>query len=61
MQFQKKTRAGSLGFTIKLLIKVFLILLLFLVIIILIDRIDFPSPTKIIKEIIPNEEIKIVK
>ena len=52
MQFQKKTRAGSLGFTIKLLIKVFLFLLLLLVIIVLIDRIDFPSPIKIIEKVI---------
>tara|TARA_B100000965_G_scaffold326714_1_gene289315 strand:+ start:8779 stop:8964 length:186 start_codon:yes stop_codon:yes gene_type:complete len=61
MQFQKKTRAGSLGFTIKLLIKVFLFLLLLLVIVVLIDRIDFPSPTKQIQKTIPNEKIKIVK
>ena len=61
MQFQKKTRAGNLGFTIKLLIKVFLFLLLLLSIIVLIDRIDFPSPTKKIQKKIPNEKIKIVK
>ena len=61
MQFEKKTRAGSLGFIIKLLIKLFLFLLLMLLVIVLIDRIDFPSPTKKIQKIIPNENIKILK
>ena len=61
MQFQKKTRAGNLGYAIKLLIKVFLVLLLILIAVILIERIDFPSPTKKIQKFIPNEKLKIVK
>tara|TARA_B100000029_G_scaffold173295_1_gene169792 strand:+ start:339 stop:524 length:186 start_codon:yes stop_codon:yes gene_type:complete len=61
MQFEKKTRTGSLRGIIKLLVKIILILLVLLVAIILIDRIDFPSPIKKIEKIIPNENFKIVK
>ncbi len=61
MQFEKKTRAGSTGFIIKLLIKVFLFFLLLLLVVVLVDRIEFPSPTKEIKKNIPNENFKIVK
>ena len=61
MQFEKKTRAGSMSGIAKLLIKVVLILLALLIAVILIDRIDFPSPIKKIEKIIPNENFKIVK
>ena len=61
MQFQKKTRFGNLGGIIKLLIKVFLILLVLFVGIILLDRIDFPSPIKKIEKVISNENFKSVK
>ena len=61
MQFEKKTRAGSTGFIIKLLIKVFLFFLLLLLAVVLIDRVEFPSPTKEIKQKITNENLKIVK
>ena len=61
MQFQKKTRFGNLGGIIKFLIKVSLILLVLFVGIILLDRIDFPSPIKKIEKIISNENFKTVK
>ena len=61
MQFEKKTRAGSLSAITKLLIKVFLIFFALFIMVILIDRIDFPSPIKKIEKIIPNENFKIVK
>ena len=61
MQFQKKTRFGSLGGIVKILIKVFLIFAVLFVGIILIDRIDFPSPIKKIEKVIPNENFKTVK
>jgi hypothetical protein len=61
MQFEKKTRAGNMSNIVKLLIKVVLIFLALLVAVILIDRIDFPSPIKKIEKIIPNENFKIVK
>jgi len=61
MQFEKKTRAGNMSNIVKLLIKVVLIFLALLVAVILIDRIDFPSPIKKIEKIIPNENFKIIK
>ena len=61
MQFEKKTRVGSIRAIIKLLIKIILICLVLLIAVILIDRIDFPSPTKKIEKVIPNENFKIVK
>ena len=61
MQFEKKTRAGSRSDIVKLLIKVVLIFLALLITVVLIDRIDFPSPIKKIEKVIPNENFKIVK
>ena len=61
MQFEKKTRIGSSKGIFGILIKVILVFILFAVVIILIDRINFPSPVKKIEKIIPNENFKIVK
>jgi len=61
MQFEKKKRLGSISTIIKLLIKIILICLILLIAVIFIDRIDFPSPTKKIEKVIPNENFKIVK
>ena len=41
--------------------KIILALLVLIVAIILIDRINFPSPVKKIEKVIPNENFKIVK
>ena len=61
MQFEKKTRAGSTSAVIKLLIKIILICLVLLLAVILIDRIDFPSPIKKIEKVISNENFEKVK
>ena len=61
MQFEKKTRTGNLSGIVKLLIKIILIFLVLLIAVILIDRIDFPSPIKKIEKIISNENFKIIK
>ena len=61
MQFQKKTRAGNLGVFGKVFIKIILILAALYVAVILVDKIDFPSPNKVIEKKIPNENFKIVK
>ena len=61
MQLQRKTSIGKLNGVIKILIKVCLVLLLVFISVILIDKIDFPSPNKKIEKIIPNEDLKIVK
>ena len=62
MQFQRrKSTFGKLNGVIKILIKVCLVLLLVFISVILVDKIDFPSPNKKIEKIIPNEDLKIVK
>jgi hypothetical protein len=58
MQFSKNTSTGiSKGF----LIKTILVLIIILGTVILLGKIDFPSPNKEIEKIIPNEKHKIVK
>ena len=45
----------------KFFIKIILILAVLYVAVILVDKIDFPSPNKVIEKKIPNENFKIVK
>ena len=61
MQFEKKTRIGNPKGIFGLLIKIILVLIALVIAIILIDRINFPSPIKKIEKVIPNENFKIVK
>ena len=61
MQFQKNTSISKSNSIIKLSIKVTLVFLLFFIVIVLFDKIDFPSPNKAIEKIIPNENLKVVK
>jgi|TARA_B100000929_G_scaffold57011_1_gene42669 hypothetical protein len=61
MQFEKKTRIGNSKGIFGILIKIILTILGLAVVIILIDRINFPSPVKKIEKIISNENYKIVK
>ena len=61
MQFQRNTSIGKYNSVIKFLIKIVLVLLLIFFVIILLNKIDFPSPNKEIKKTIPNENLKIVK
>ena len=61
MEFEKKTRIGNPKGIFGIMIKIILILLILAVSIILIDRINFPSPIKKIEKVIPNENFKIVK
>ena len=61
MQFQKNTSISKTNALTKITIKVFLVFLLFFIVIVLFDKIDFPSPNKAIEKIIPNENLKIVK
>tara|TARA_B110000027_G_scaffold115846_1_gene126267 strand:+ start:285 stop:461 length:177 start_codon:yes stop_codon:yes gene_type:complete len=58
MQFSKNTSTSrSRG----ILIKMVLILVIVVGAIIMLGKIDFPSPNKEIEKIIPNAKIKIVK
>ena len=61
MQFEKKTRIGSPKGIFGVLIKIILSVLVLAVIIILVDRINFPSPVKQIEKVIPNANYKIIK
>ena len=58
MQFSKNT---STGISKSFLIKMMLVLIIILGTVILLGKIDFPSPNKEIEKIIPNEKLKIVK
>jgi hypothetical protein len=61
MQFQKNTSISKSNVLIKIIIKVVFDFLLFFITIVLFDKVDFPSPNKVIEKIIPNENLKIVK
>ena len=60
MQFSKNTSNSRSGL-ISISIKVVLFLAIIIGGVIMLGRIDFPSPNKEIKKIIPNENLKIVK
>ena len=58
MQFSKNTSTGtSKGF----LIRIILVVIIIICVVILLGKIDFPSPNKEIEKIISNEKLKIVK
>tara|TARA_B100000965_G_scaffold329970_1_gene293577 strand:- start:28 stop:213 length:186 start_codon:yes stop_codon:yes gene_type:complete len=61
MQFQRNTSIDKSRSIIKVLIKVFLVFVLFGICIVLVDKIEFPSPYKKIEKIVPNENLKIIK
>ncbi len=61
MQFEKKTRIGSSKGILGILIKIILMFIILGIAIILIDRINFPSPIKKIEKVIPNDNFKIIK
>ena len=58
MQFSKNTSNGS---SKSLLIKIALALIIFIGVVVLLGKIEFPSPNKEIEKIILNEKLKIVK
>ena len=61
MEFEKKTRIGNPKGIFGIMIKIILLIFILAISIVLIDRINFPSPTKKIEKVIPNENFKIVK
>jgi large-conductance mechanosensitive channel len=61
MQFQKRTKSGSLGVFAKLIVKFVLVILVLFICVLLLDRIDFPSPNKKIEKVLPNENFKTIK
>ena len=61
MQFEKKTRIGSPKSIFGILVKIILAIFVIGIAVILIDKINFPSPIKNIEPIIKHENFKIVK
>ena len=61
MQFTKKTSSGKISTLGKLLTKVILVFILLFIGLLLISKINFPSPNKKIEKIIPNENFKTIK
>tara|TARA_B100000586_G_scaffold251794_1_gene211234 strand:- start:85 stop:270 length:186 start_codon:yes stop_codon:yes gene_type:complete len=61
MQLQRNTSISKSNALLRIIIKFVLVFLLFFIIIVLFDKIDFPSPNKAVEKIIPNENLKIVK
>ncbi len=60
MQFYKKTSIGKSNFLIKILIRLSIACFIFLILLMFIDRINFPAPNKKIEKIIPNENLKTI-
>ena len=60
MQIYKKTRSRTYSF-LSLVIKILIILVIFAGVIFLLNKINFPTPNKVIEKVIPNENFKIVK
>ena len=58
MQFSKNTSTGT---NRSLLIKTAFLFIIIIGAIVMLNKIDFPSPNKEIEKIIPNENIKIIK
>mgnify|MGYP006088453241 FL=1 len=61
MQFQKNTSLSRSRNSLSMIIKIVLAIFAFFIIIVLLNKIDFPSPNKKIEKNIPNENLKIVK
>ena len=57
MQFYKKTRSGVFTGLGKFLIKIMFVVLILFISLILIDRIDFPSPNNKIQKVVPNTSL----
>ena len=61
MQFYKKTSIGSSINPLKIIIKVVVVLAILFGILVLVSKINFPSPNQLIEKKIPQENLKIVK
>ena len=61
MQFYKKTSIGNSINPLKIIIKVVVILAIIFGVLVLVSKINFPSPNQQIEKKIPQENLKIVK
>ena len=61
MLFYKKTSIGSSINPLKIIIKLVVILAIIFGILVLVSKINFPTPNQLIEKKIPQENLKIVK
>ena len=61
MQFYKKTSIGGSINPLKIIIKVVVVLTIIFGILVIVSKINFPSPNQQIEKKIPQENLKIVK
>ena len=61
MEFRKKSTIGPFGSSVKILIKIAFISVILLLLVVLVDKINFPYPNQNIEKIVPNENLKVVK
>ena len=61
MQLRLRPRTNKTFISRGLIIKTILVILVFFIGIFLLDKIDFPSPTKFIKQEISNDNLKTLK
>ena len=61
MQFTKNTSKDKHTSVVKFLTKVVLVIFVFFLGVIILDKIEFPAPNKKIEKIIPNENFKTIK
>ena len=61
MQFYKKTSIGNSINPLKIIIKMIVILVIIFGILVVVSKINFPSPNELIEKKIPQENLKIVK
>jgi len=61
MQFTKNTSKGKFLGTGKILIKIIIAIFVLFLVVIMINKINFPAPTKKIEKIISNDNFKKIK
>tara|TARA_Y100000590_G_scaffold313857_2_gene354794 strand:+ start:405 stop:590 length:186 start_codon:yes stop_codon:yes gene_type:complete len=61
MQLRLKPRTSRTLISRNLIIKIVLVIIVFFVGIFLLDKIDFPAPTKVIKQKLSNDKLITIK
>ena len=61
MQLSKITSRSKNKFSLMIFIKAILVLVVIFILVVMLNKIDFPAPNKEIEKIIPNEKLRIVK
>ena len=61
MQFSRNTSISHKKSALGILIKLSLVLFIVIGVVVMLGKINFPSPNKKIEKTIPNEKLKIIK